>query len=513
MTDIPPGRLLEAALDEALADLMAELSELHGALPAINDPKLHDRVAALVALAPRIDAAYGTSPGPGFADTLLGLRAATVALPVPARDPDLGATPTLQLVRQAKGLIIAAAEDALKAAAALGWEAPGETIPRDPALEVSREERATEIEILTGRLDKVALGLDALDAAALEPTDFPQQQSLLRAYVPPMRVEVDLARLHLTIGERTVDLGALAHAIEAMGELTSGFTATVTAWAKRVSESVSKGSAAIRQSVTEPVTGIQTIVRMVLTEQAEKRLFPFPVPEMVLIPPGEFMMGIPTEESRREKATDDSARPVHKVSIARPFWMGKNPVTRGEYAAFVEDTGYDADGGQWRRTRFEQTDRDPVVNVRVADAEAYAEWLSRKTGRSYRLPSEAEWEYAARAGTLTARYWGDGFDDAPRYAHIRGGGTVTVGEREPNAFGLYDMLGNVWEWTADIWHTDYRGAPEDGSAWTTGNSGRCVLRGGSWGNSPRDVRAGVRGNYVRGDRDYGAGFRLSRTSF
>ena len=504
---------LETALDEALADLMAELGELHGALRSINDPKLHDRVAALVALAPRIEAAYGTSPGPGFADTLLGLRAATVALPVPARDPELGATPTLQLVRQAKGLIIAAAEDALKAAAALGWEAPIETIPRDPALEVSREERATEIEILTGRLDKVARGLDALDVAALEKTDFPQQQSLLQAYVPPMRVEVDLARLHLTIGERTVDLGALARAIEAMGELTGGFTATVTAWAKRVSESVSKGSAAIRQSVTELVTGIQTIARMVLTEHAAKQTFPFPVPEMVLIPPGEFMMGIPKQESRREQTDDDKARPVHKVSIARPFWMGKNPVTRGEYAAFVADTAYDAGGGKWRDPGFPQTDRDPVVNVSAEDAEAYAAWLSRKTKRSYRLPSEAEWEYAARAGTQTARYWGDGFEDAPRYAHVRGRGTAPVGERVANGFGLHDMLGNVWEWTADMWHDSYRGAPADGSAWSTGNSGRCVLRGGSWNLDPRRVRAGVRSGIVRGSRGSLAGFRLSRTSF
>ena len=146
---------------------------------------------------------------------------------------------------------------------------------------------------------------------------------------------------------------------------------------------------------------------------------------------------------------------------------------------------------------------------------AYIGWLNGpKTTGGYGLPSEAEWEYAARAGTRTARYWGDGFADAGRYAWTDPSGTAPVGQREANGFGLNDMLGHVWEWCADPWHDDYTGRPGDGSVWEAGgDSGRCVLRGGSWDGYPRDVRAGVRGDVVRGSRDGVIGFRLSRTHF
>ena len=122
-------------------------------------------------------------------------------------------------------------------------------------------------------------------------------------------------------------------------------------------------------------------------------------------------------------------------------------MTRAGFAAFVTDSGYAGAGSDWRRPGFEQTDRDPVVNVSVIDAEAYVGWLSDKTGKAYRLPSEAEWEYAARAGTTTARFWGDGWDEAPAYLND----SDPVGRRrsaafKPNGFGLCDMLGNVWEW-------------------------------------------------------------------
>jgi formylglycine-generating enzyme required for sulfatase activity len=157
-----------------------------------------------------------------------------------------------------------------------------------------------------------------------------------------------------------------------------------------------------------------------------------------------------------------------------------------------------------------------VVNVSAEDAEAYVTWLNQVAGPGWRLPSEAEWEYAARAGTSTARYWGDDFEQAERYAHTRGRepGTAPVGGRLPNAFGLYDMLGNVWEWTADRWHDDYRRAPNDGSAWTTGGSNaRRVLRGGAWNGDPRGVRAGFRSHGEPGNRGSNGGFRLARTSF
>ncbi len=238
------------------------------------------------------------------------------------------------------------------------------------------------------------------------------------------------------------------------------------------------------------------------------------LPEMVLIPKGRFVMGVPRAESEREGYDDDDARPRRKIVIAAPFYMARNPVTRGQFAAFVRETGYDA-GPDWQAPGFEQTDDHPVVWVSYDDALAYIGWLNtRKTQGGYRLPSEAEWEYAARAGTRTARYWGDGFEDAGRYAWTSQNGTAPVGQREANGFGLNDMLGNVWEWCADPWHDNYTGRPGDGSVWESGgDSGRSVLRGGSWAGYPRGVRAGVRYYDDRGTGDNSFGFRLSRTLF
>jgi formylglycine-generating enzyme len=275
-------------------------------------------------------------------------------------------------------------------------------------------------------------------------------------------------------------------------------------------------------------------------------------PELILIPPGSFVMGVPEAESAREKSDDDNARPQQEVTIRDGFWLAKYPVTRGEFAAFVADTGHGTPGGAfgwvegkrdwehsdefgWRNPGFEQTDRHPVVCVSHEDAEAYAAWLSRRTGRHYRLPSEAEWEYAARAGTSTARFWGDDRNGARQYANVADRSlakrmkmkanreqffpwddgypfTAPVGSFQPNGFGLYDVLGNAWEWVADHWHDNYVDSPKDGSAWITDrNDSRRVLRGGSWNNRPGGVRAGVR---LRGGADFRGsvvGFRLART--
>lgn len=260
-------------------------------------------------------------------------------------------------------------------------------------------------------------------------------------------------------------------------------------------------------------------------------------PEMVLIPPGTFLMGVPEKESEREKDTFNfgNARPVHRVTIARPFWLARYPLTRGQFAAFAKATRHtDKD---WQKPRFKQTPAHPVANVSHEDAMAYVAWASERSAKTYRLPSEAEWEYAARAGTTTARYWGESRDDQHLYAngadeslrraekadpdpdgylpaddgHAR---TSPVGTYRPNAFGLFDMLGNVWEWCADPWHDNYDGAPGDSSVWeTNGDSLRRVLRGGSWISSPGNLRAGVRNAYDGGLRGSVAGVRPARTSF
>lgn len=239
------------------------------------------------------------------------------------------------------------------------------------------------------------------------------------------------------------------------------------------------------------------------------------VPEMISIPAGSFVMGVPVQEAVREDSDDSRALPLHPVTIARAFWMGKYPMTWGQYATFVSETG--ARDKSWQSPGFPRDKQDParypVVNVSYGDAQAFVEWLSAKTGQHYHLPSEAQWEYAARAGTNTARPWGDDAGKPDEHAHFEvSTGTCPVGLFEPNLFGLHDMLGNVWEWTADPWHDDYKGAPADGSTWTDGGNAQWrVLRGGSWFNRASVIRTGVRSWSDSELRSTSAGFRVART--
>ena len=222
-------------------------------------------------------------------------------------------------------------------------------------------------------------------------------------------------------------------------------------------------------------------------------------PEMVVLPAGEFMMGSPEGESGRK----DNEGPQHRVTIPEPFAVGKYEVTVGQFAKFVQETnhstGYCADNpeqGSWNNPRaFNQTNNHPVVCVSWDDASAYARWLSTETGHKYRLLSEAEWEYAARAGTTTAYYFGPMLME--NMAQYRSKGTATVGSFPANAFGLHDMHGNLWEWVEDCWHDDYTGAPTDGSAWISGcikSEGKDtrVLRGGAWYSGPVFLRSAFR---------------------
>ena len=189
------------------------------------------------------------------------------------------------------------------------------------------------------------------------------------------------------------------------------------------------------------------------------------------------------------------------------------------------------DDASWRAPGFVQGDGHPVVCVSWTDAQAYVRWLSEETGKGYRLPSEAEWEYAARGGKTTSRYWGNG--SSAQCAHANGADasakrvhsgwpvascddgvvhTASAGSYDANAFGLFDVLGNVWEWTEDCWHGTYAGAPGDGSAWTrSGDCGLRVLRGGSWDLRPRVLRSALRDRNTTGIRVSSAGFRVSRT--
>lgn len=236
-------------------------------------------------------------------------------------------------------------------------------------------------------------------------------------------------------------------------------------------------------------------------------------PEMVVVPAGSFTMGSSASEQGRYH---DNEGPQHAVTIRQQFAVGKFHVTRDQFAAFVNDSGHVVGtchgGHSWRDPGFTQEGSHPVVCVSREDATAYAAWLSQKTGRAYRLPSEAEFEYAARAGTTTPYWWGSAITH--EQANYDGSGTVPVGSFKPNPFGLYDVHGNAWEWMADCGHANYNGAPADGSAWTTGDCSAHVCRGGSWANIPELLRAATRGNGTTVWPWEGIdGFRLARDAY
>jgi formylglycine-generating enzyme required for sulfatase activity len=217
---------------------------------------------------------------------------------------------------------------------------------------------------------------------------------------------------------------------------------------------------------------------------------------MMVIPTGRFLMGSPESEQGRD--SDES--PQRWVDVAS-FAMGKFEVTQGQWQALMGNNP----------SRFKDCGMNcPVENVSWNDAQEYARRLSQRTGHNYRLPSEAEWEYAARAGTTTAYFWGDRFDGQRANSGSRG--TVPVGRYPANAFGLHDMHGNVWEWVQDVWHDSYAGAPSDGSAWMNGgDQSRRVLRGGSWYITPQDLRSADRSGGAPGGRFFNTGFRIART--
>jgi formylglycine-generating enzyme required for sulfatase activity len=303
---------------------------------------------------------------------------------------------------------------------------------------------------------------------------------------------------------------------------------------------------------------------------------------MAVIPAGTFLMGSlsadterdfaavrPTPEGIMSKwlslgfteaamATKFMARehPQHSVTIPRSFALGKFPVTTGEFAAFIQETkrrtaacfiqfrkGADYSGAGWQHPGFASTDRDPVVCVNWYDAQAYVQWLNKKVAGGttkdvqgpYRLPSEAEWEYAARAGTRSARWWGDAVGvnnakcdgcqapcvqvDLPNVPHTYAPPpcaadkrrTSPVGSFPGNPFGLYDLPGNVWQLTDDCWNETYEGAPTDGGPWVSGNCNRRPIRGGGWVNAPWVLRSATRTDATINSAVNSSGFRVAKT--
>jgi sulfatase modifying factor 1 len=284
-------------------------------------------------------------------------------------------------------------------------------------------------------------------------------------------------------------------------------------------------------------------------------------PSLVAVPAGSFLMGSLEAETTREAVPDEMAsreRPQHSVTIGKPFAIGRTEITRSEYAAFVADTKYEVQGPcrtikpaaeqrleagwpgnlsirndiSWRDAGFPQTDTHPAVCVSWDDIQVYVAWLTKKTGHVYRLPTEAEWEYAARAGNPNARYGSDkttelckslnggDADFTNTYPAARASNkdcsdgyvyTAPVASFAPNAWGLYDIYGNVWEWVQDCMHPNgYAGAPSDGSEWKGAADCQRVSRGSSWFGVPRSFRAAFRVWDPPAYRGAGVGFRVVR---
>ena len=251
-------------------------------------------------------------------------------------------------------------------------------------------------------------------------------------------------------------------------------------------------------------------------------------PEMVIIPAGKFKMG------DIQGNGDNDELPVHGVSV-KSFAIGRYPVTVAEFRQFVEATGYKTEAEQgdgayvlkdgkwqkikeanWRKPYFPQNDDQPVVCVSWNDAMAYLKWLNEQTGQHYCLPSEAEWEYAARANTETDYWWGNHIGNNRANCNDSGSQwsgkqTAPIGSFEPNPFGLYDTVGNVWEWCNDFWHENYKNAPTDGSAWKKdGHNNRHVVCGGAWGGTPWEMRVSNRYGGGHSTRNNYGGFRIAR---
>jgi formylglycine-generating enzyme required for sulfatase activity len=261
-------------------------------------------------------------------------------------------------------------------------------------------------------------------------------------------------------------------------------------------------------------------------------------PLMKALPPGRFTQGA-TPASPKAAALE---LPRHSVAVGYPLGIGVYEVTVGEYKDFVAATGRGSVGCavydgtwqdrselNWENVGYRQTATHPVTCVSWRDARDYAGWLSKRTSEHYRLPSESEWEYAARAGSPAARPWIEGATAACGYANIADESaaqrypgwkvlpcsdgfiySAPVGTFKPNAFGLYDMLGNVFEWVQDCWNPDYRGAPVNGSAWLAGDCTQHGLRGGSWFTSPSLVTVSARNRFEETYRSNTVGFRLVR---
>lgn len=427
-----------------------------------------------------------------------------------------------------------------------GIQMPGMSLPaaiqeRIATAESKLTKALRDSEDAAAKLDKAMRDRDqaqgALAAAEARFADLQKQRDASSGDITRNRAEIERLNAALTVAQRELtaaqrertqsktDLDAANTKIaDLQKQLTASAQATEEANRKLADRSNESALLAFKESFRD------------LTAEGQ----PCPMcPELLVAPKGTFTLGSPDKEPERESLEKGWESPQVKVTIAQPFAVGKFAVTRGEFAAFVKDSGYKMadgcsvpDGGgwkvrpelSWQSPGFTQDERHPAVCVSWDEAKAYVAWLSRKTGKPYRLLSDAEREYIARAGTTTPFWWGTtiSWQQAAYYsdAVYQGGGTkgsartgtVLVDSFTANPWGFFSVHGNVWEWVQDCWNRSLQGIPTNGTARATGDDcTKHVIRGGAWLSSPRYLRSASRiwaGTTFKG---HGQGFRVARS--
>jgi formylglycine-generating enzyme required for sulfatase activity len=390
--------------------------------------------------------------------------------------------------------------------------------PSDPAPGTTAPEPAPTADPATGRATSSVAALPQAAAPAAPEPDPPAVETAL-GLSPAQRQEIQVALSALGHDTRGADgvLGrntraALSQWQQARGEVATGYL-TAVQHRQLLAEAAPKLAAlAVVGQSSGPPAPVQPAVGVYHQNRPGTEFRDcHECPEMVVVPAGSFLMGSPPSEQGRLGIGFDEG-PQHTVTIRQPFAVGRYEVTFNEWDACMRGSGcneYQPSDQGWGGGRR------PVINVSWDDAQVYVRWLSQATGEPYRLLSEAEWEYAARAGTTTRYSWGDNSPTRKQanfdmHRDVNFGRTTKVGSRLRNPWGLHDMHGNVWEWVEDCWNEGYQGAPSDGSAWTSGNCTHRVLRGGSWLDGREVLRSAFRGADHSDGRSYGVGFRVAR---
>jgi formylglycine-generating enzyme required for sulfatase activity len=544
--DPPAVRALLARADKALhAGNLAGDDDSAGALYAQALKQKPDSRAAAQGLdrvRSSLIAGIGQDIAVGNAETAGALLDGLKTLPGTADDvATLSASlKTLQAVRpilaKAAGLLAQGKADLPKGGSALDLYRQVQQLDPDNAVAaqgVLQVQRAVLDRALAAVAQNDFAGAaQALDEAQAIQPDSPQLQSV--------RDRVDGIRTQRAAG-------VLAQARSALDAGNPGLAAQLA----RQAEAIGSDPAAVK-AFEEHLTNARLYASHKPGEVFTDRYVDMPghAPALVVIPTGSFLMGAPNDEGGHS----DAETPQHRVTIRQGFAMARSAITVGQFREFVKASGYQPDslrlggasvydtrsgamrddsGASWQDdyAGHPATDDLPVVNISWHDAKAYADWLSQRTGKTYRLPSEAEFEYALRAGTTTPYWWGDGTpaekvenvtgaldhsSNGRRWSHAFRGyrdgywGPAPVMRFKPNPFGLYDIDGNVSEWVADCWHDNYIRAPADGSAWINPGCAVHVIRGGSWGSSPEQVRSAFRQGANGDIRSGRVGFRVAR---